>query len=298
MWLTDLADGLRAHGLTVIEVPGWKTRGYAGLGMTAITGTIAHHTATHRSAFDRSDAPTLNMCTHGRAGLAGPLCHIVFGRTGVCYVVAAGWANHAGTGKWTDIPWHHGNDYTVGVEMESSGITPWDWTDDQIRVAPHLYAALEEMYGHRNTVSHQEYSDAGKIDPAGWPGGMDGLRDQISRVRRGAPAVAPQANTVRPIPEEDVMASKEEVAEGVWDEEIGLGKQKYQTGSYLLWTHKAVTEQAAQIKGLVGAIAALSKGEPFDEAKLLAGVEAAARRGVETGFESVTRTETTTAKVK
>ena len=42
----------------------------------------------------------------------------------------------------------------------------------------------------------------------------------------------------------------------------------------------------AQIKGLVGAIAALAKGESLDEAKLLAGVQAAAEAGVKAGLEN------------
>jgi hypothetical protein len=45
----------------------------------------------------------------------------------------------------------------------------------------------------------------------------------------------------------------------------------------------AFAAQAAQIKGLVGAVAALAKGEAFDEAKLLAGIEAAAAKGAEAG---------------
>lgn len=44
-----------------------------------------------------------------------------------------------------------------------------------------------------------------------------------------------------------------------------------------------VASQNAQIASLIGAIAAMSKGEPFDEAKLLAGVEAAAERGAARG---------------
>jgi hypothetical protein len=42
--------------------------------------------------FLRSDAPTLNLCTNGRSDLPGPLCQIVFGRTGIVYVIAAGWS--------------------------------------------------------------------------------------------------------------------------------------------------------------------------------------------------------------
>ncbi|RJU01969.1 hypothetical protein D6T65_04945 [Arthrobacter frigidicola] len=52
----------------------------------------------------------------------------------------------------------------------------------------------------------------------------------------------------------------------------------------------SVASGNAQIKGLVGAIAALSKGEPFDQAKLLAGVQAAAEAGVKSAIDSIETT--------
>ena len=53
-----------------------------------------------------------------------------------------------------------------------------------------------------------------------------------------------------------------------------------------------VASQNAQIASLVGAVAAISKGEPFDEAKLLAGVQAAAAAGVKNAVESIDTTIT------
>ncbi|MHA7292633.1 N-acetylmuramoyl-L-alanine amidase [Arthrobacter sp. HLT1-21] len=214
MWLSNLADGLRAHGLTVVEIPGWKTRGFLGRELTEVRGTMWHHTATNRARFNGNDAPTLQMCIDGRPDVAGPLCHVVFGRTGVVYVIAAGLANHAGAGYWLPhIGRDVGNYQTVGIEMESSGIAPWDWTADQIRVAPYLGRALRQMYGHTLDVSHQEYSSTGKIDPAGWPGGMDGLRNSIR-------STTTHGDTIKPInPKEwDEMASKEEIRAVVREE--------------------------------------------------------------------------------
>lgn len=45
-----------------------------------------------------------------------------------------------------------------------------------------------------------------------------------------------------------------------------------------------------QVAGLVGALAAVNKGEPFDEGKLLEGVKAAAESGVKNAIESITVT--------
>jgi LysM repeat protein len=99
------------------------------------------------------------------------------------------------------------NHYLIGIEMESSGIAPWDWTAEQLYWAPRLGAALEEIYllglpaDQRLQIAHYEWSDQGKIDPAGWPGGMDGLRASINALLAGnsTPAPAP-APTPAPAP--------------------------------------------------------------------------------------------------
>lgn len=49
----------------------------------------------------------------------------------------------------------------------------------------------------------------------------------------------------------------------------------------------AQSSSDAQIKALVGAVAALSKGEKFDEAKLLASIQASAAAGVKEAIESI-----------
>ena len=184
--LDNMADVLRSYGLKVVEVEGWQYRGYAQQDLDDADGVLWHHTATNRSAFVTSNAPTLNLCINGRSDLAGPLANIVFGRDGTCYIVATGIANHAGTGHAHGIPAHQGNRRLIGIEMESSGVAPWDWTPQQLAEMPKLGAALEIAYLQdqaeemRLQLGHDEYSDAGKIDPAGLPGGMSWLRAAIN----------------------------------------------------------------------------------------------------------------------
>lgn len=74
---------------------------------------------------------------------------------------------------------------------------------------------------------------------------------------------------------------------GIWDGGTHKGKA-FNYGILPIVAHNQtlISSQNAQIKALVGAIAALSKGEAFDEAKLLAGVQAAAEAGVKSGIES------------
>ena len=156
MFLTDLADKLRAYTapdgkrLNVIEIGGWKTRGYAaeyGWQLDAVNGVLWHHTATASARYQTTGAPTLNMCINGRSDLPGPLAHIVFGRNAEVYVIAAGWANHAGIGDFPGVPTNRGNEFLIGIEMESSGVAPADWTQAQLEYMPVLGAALERGYG-------------------------------------------------------------------------------------------------------------------------------------------------------
>lgn len=254
MKLSNLASVLRSAGLTVVECAGWSNRGYAGQDLADVRGVLWHHTATNRQRFYDSDAPTLSMCVNGRSDLAGPLCNIVFGRNGTVYLVAAGVANHAGAGSAHTIPTNMGNHYLIGIEMESSGIAPWDWTADQLHVAPYLGAALERVYGATLQIAHYEYSSQGKIDPAGWPGGMDGLRASINAVldapsfNLASTGITTQSTTAQE--EDDDMPSAKEVADEIFNRKFGRAEVGGET------TLKAVVEwydanRVADVKGVL-----------------------------------------------
>lgn len=209
MLLSNLANVCRAAGLAVVEIDGWQTRGYLGRDLADVRGVLWHHTAAGGSSFVRDDAPSLGICTDGRSDLAGPLSQIVLGRSGTVYIVAAGLANHAGAGSAPGIPTDAGNYYLIGIEMESSGVAPYDWTPEQLAVVPVLGAALERAYLYdqaeddRPQLGHKEYSSQGKIDPAGWPGDCDGLRDSINAILSGAPVSLPAA--VQPVQYESAL---------------------------------------------------------------------------------------------
>lgn len=227
MTLDNIANILRGAGLKVVETPGWITRGFAAQDLIEVRGVLWHHTATNRAAFDRDNCPTLNMLINGRSDLPGPLCNLALGRDGTVYVVATGVANHAGSGVLGNIPRDMGNHYLIGIEMESSGVQPWDWTPEQLEVAPKLGAALERGYLQgfppelRIQAAHYEYSDAGKIDPSGWPGAMDGLRASINHILAAPVATKPtpakpQATHIKPIPRPSVKPSAGYVPDLHW----------------------------------------------------------------------------------
>lgn len=306
-FIDGLADALRKYGLKVVEVDGWKTRGYKGRGIEKIVGTMHHHTATNRAAFARSHAPTLNIVTHGHSALPGPLCQILLARDGTCYIVAAGWANHAGTGKWTDIPWHRGNDHTVGIEYESSGIRPWDWTSEQLEEAPKLGAALRLIFAHKNDMSHAEYSDQGKIDTAGWPGGWDGLRRQIETwvARFTTPAPAPKPPVLTPAPpvvpepiqEEDILASLDELrallaenntlaAQAIFQQpvtkiDLDGERRPYQWSTFIRVDNERLERQELRTVALTAALEKAAEGAGVDPKLILAQIDTSIQRAVD-----------------
>jgi hypothetical protein len=165
------------------------------------------------------------------------LSQLGLARDGTVYVVAAGLSNHAGAGSYVNIPKDYGNYYLIGIEMESAGLPPYDWTPDQIRVAPHVGAALERAYltrfpaELRLQIGHAEYSSQGKIDPAGWPGGMNGLRNQINAVLNGDSDMALTQGEI------------DQIAAAVWNHKMtNLYGSKLTVTDQLAWVDKNIND--------------------------------------------------------
>lgn len=160
--LTWLPEVLEAAGLKVAETPGWRTRGRAEMG--TVKGVLCHHTATARGG----NMPTLDMLIKGRSDLAGPLCHLGLGRDGTFYVVAAGRANHAGTGKWEGIDKDKGNSHFIGIEAENSGLPGDPWPEVQMDAYRRGVAAILKHIGAGANMcaGHKEYAPGRKNDPS------------------------------------------------------------------------------------------------------------------------------------
>ena len=157
MMLTDLAAAVRASGLPVIEVPGWKTRGHGQ--MTAVDTIVCHHTAGPA----KGNYPSLSVVRDGRADLPGPLAQLGLARDGTVYVIAAGVAYHAGVVKESSYDnWH-----AIGIEAEATGVDPWP--EAQLDAYARLCAALCARYrlpvarvlGHKEVCS----PSGRKVDP-------------------------------------------------------------------------------------------------------------------------------------
>ncbi|MEO5745789.1 MAG: N-acetylmuramoyl-L-alanine amidase [Terracoccus sp.] len=160
MYLTDLADVLRAAGLNVIEVPGWKTRGRPGAFNPK--GVLCHHTAGTSDSRAYIDW----MAITGRTDLNAPLAQVGLSRTGIAYVMAAGRANHGGKMRAiAGLPAGDGNATLIGIEAMNTGFE--GWSPAQYAAYVLICAALNNHYGWpaSRTLGHKETSLSGKIDP-------------------------------------------------------------------------------------------------------------------------------------
>jgi hypothetical protein len=176
-----LADALRAEGLDVREVPGWPTRGRAAR-YDGTEGVMFHHTASSRTG---GAVPSLRIVTEGRADLPGPLCHVLVGRDGSAWVIAAGYANHGGLGgPWKSVPLNSANRYMVGVEVENNGIGE-PWSREVLAACDRVFAAVLRHQGRDASWcgGHKEYAPGRKINPAGVD--MPAYRRRLARHMEG-----------------------------------------------------------------------------------------------------------------
>jgi hypothetical protein len=206
MRLDWIADCLRAAGLRVAEVDGWRTRGHGDMG--DVLGVLCHHTGGLR----QGDHPSLGVVRDGRSDLAGPLSALVLGRDGTFYVVAAGKSWHAGRGAWQGVT--DGNAHFIGIEAENTG-GPDDrpWPAVQIDAYVRGVAALLRHIGRDESwcVGHKEYAlPKGRKDDPDFD--MDAFR---GRVRAALATTPPPPNQEPDMPLND--ADKQFIRDTILD---------------------------------------------------------------------------------
>lgn len=192
-----LADLLRAWGLTVREMSGWKDRGEGDF--VDIVGVMCHHTAgPNTSAEYIARNPNLNN------GLSS---QIHLGRDGVVTLCGVGIAWHAGgdeartpawakgqvqvktrhPSKWQSI----GNAKMIGVEAVNAGDGSQVWPDVQMKAYITLVAAILWYLNLpiERAIAHKEFAPSRKIDPNF---NMTDFRQKVTARRAQGPTNNPQ----------------------------------------------------------------------------------------------------------
>ncbi|NUL03608.1 N-acetylmuramoyl-L-alanine amidase, partial [Streptomyces lunaelactis] len=169
-----LLKALRAEGLTVVEVDGWRTNNRNHKGPWGpVHGVLLHHTVTSGTA------SSVELCYNGHSELPGPLCHGVIDKDGTVYLVANGRANHAGSGdddvltavkNEQPLPPDNeantdGNRYFYGFECVNLGDGVDPWPAVQLEAIERASAAICEAHGwsQRSVIGHLEWQP-GKVD--------------------------------------------------------------------------------------------------------------------------------------
>jgi len=99
----------------------------------------------------------------------------VLSRSGICYVIASGRANHAGKGSYRGLS---GNSSVFGIEAENTGLGQ-AWPAVQLEAYYRCVAAMLSLAGRDESwcCGHKEWAPSRKIDPQGID--MNGFRFQV-----------------------------------------------------------------------------------------------------------------------
>lgn len=213
MTADQLVKALKAEGVKVVEVDGWRTHerdAATGKDFGPVNGVVIHHTVTSGTQ------NSVDICWDGYAALPGPLCHGVIDKKGVVYLISKGRSNHAGSGdpdvktavvneSYGDYPPDpnentvDGNDFLYGFECVNLGDGNDPWPEAQLEAMVKASAAICRFYGWsaKSVIGHKEWTNT-KIDPRGID--MKNFRSTIQEVlNSGASGSGGSQPTPRPV---------------------------------------------------------------------------------------------------
>jgi hypothetical protein len=166
-YLTELADVLRAAGLSVIEVEGWQSRARSSGGFD---GNRPWCIMWHHTASDTSAENDVNYICFGSPD--SPIANLYLDRDGNVWVCAGGATNTNGKGgplamSRGTVPTDSMNTYAIGIEAANNGVGQ-EWPNYQVDVYLAINNALAYAYGLAITdlSTHEHWSPGRKIDPA------------------------------------------------------------------------------------------------------------------------------------
>lgn len=160
-------DILRAAGCTVVEYPGWRTRGRPWA--FEPRGAVLHHDGSPVGPAKPPEVYARFLFEVGRPSedIPAPLCQFWIDFYGAWWIGAAGGANHAlGATGWGAFPPGDANRYGFGVEMDNTTDEPT--TPDQYEALHRGLPALFREFGWDPAdalAAHKEVDYPRKSDP-------------------------------------------------------------------------------------------------------------------------------------
>jgi hypothetical protein len=224
LWLADVA---RQAGLQVREAAGWQTRGSDTFDPR---GVVAHHTATPPTW---SSQALTNLLVNGRTDLPGPLAALQLDRDGTVVVIAAGRANHAGTGGWNGLT---GNASVLGIEAAHTGTSAEPWSRTQLDAYDRLSAALLAKLGQPAAAlcGHKEWAPSRKIDPVSLD--MPAMRRRVQTIMEGDELTPQEKQQLA-----DVVAAVGRIEAALGGRKVGDDLRRLRLGVRALLTYAGVT---------------------------------------------------------
>lgn len=188
VWLTDLADILRAAGVKVVEhtyTQGrykgkhWKQVGYGGQGYTGFAGIMWHHDA---SPINQRSPGALGWMMYWARDKFGndltPAAAIWVDMDGTWHVYAAGRTNHAGLGSWPELGMvNNANAYVLGIETDHGEGEGWPQVQiDSLRTGTAAIMRAYKLDPAKRLTFHRTYAPGRKTDPYGLDLGQERTR--------------------------------------------------------------------------------------------------------------------------
>lgn len=263
IYLTEMANWLRAVGLTVIEYDGWKTRARGSGGYSAYPLCVMwHHTASPASWDGQKDA---SYCATGDPD--APLANLYIDRSGTVWVLAAGATNTNGKGNAMTfsrgtVPQDGMNTRAVGVEMGNDGVGE-RWPQCQVDAMFTVSNTVNARLGNQPTdcAGHWDYAPTRKIDPAK-ASSVEGPWKPASANSSGTWRIADVRNECiaragqSPAPQPPPIGDDDMLFDGFW-------RRDNSDAVYAIW--KNGTKQWMTDPGYQNAMAALQKINGADD---------------------------------
>jgi hypothetical protein len=259
-----LPAALRAAGLAVHEIDGWRYRGHWDDGPFEPLAVMFHHDGSPPGDSPGALAWLISGFQSSIDSNYDAQCWV--DRRGTWHIVAAGRAQHAGAGPgWGSIPAEQGNRYSFGVETDHT--TGEAWPSAQYASIRTGMAAICKRQGWdpaRCVVGHKEYAPGRKDDPN--PVDMAQFRREVAAEMEDdvtAAEVWAQRLAVPPEFNPEISATSFTATELAYGANVWGGRNA-----------KTLAVLAGQVTALATAVQHLSGG-----AVDMAAVEAAAEKG-------------------